>query len=286
MFLRFKNIVLIIFLLSPAHTFSINFSDFLCLNHKKDSLKNCKTLVFGHGGMGISSTYPMNSYESISKCLSLGADGTEIDVQITKDSVLVAFHDKFLEESTSFTGTINSYNWSDIENAKYTKTPFLNYSLASLDHIFGNVPNIQDFIFTFDCKLYNSDNDSQEYQNIFVRAINKLIDKYNLDNNIFIESSDENFLKLLKKSGCSYKLFIYAPFDEGLEIAKNNNLDGITISIKNITKQQIEEAHQNNLLIATWNTHSRKRNQNAILSNSDFIQTDMLRYLLNLLEKN
>ena len=52
--------------------------------------------ALGHGGMGISNLYPSNSAESILNCLYLGATGTEIDIQMTSDGVLVLFHDEEL----------------------------------------------------------------------------------------------------------------------------------------------------------------------------------------------
>jgi len=76
------------------------------------NLNSNKISILGHGGMGIEHTYPMNSFESILNCLSIGADGTELDVQKTKDSVLVAFHDESLENSTDISGRIFNATWA------------------------------------------------------------------------------------------------------------------------------------------------------------------------------
>ena len=50
--------------------------------------------------MGIAFKYPINSYESFEPCFRIGAEGSEMDVQMTKDSVLVLFHDAKLEDGT------------------------------------------------------------------------------------------------------------------------------------------------------------------------------------------
>ena len=65
------------------------------------NLNGNRITALGHAGMGIGNTYPMNSYESIFKCLNLGMDGTEFDVQMTKDSVLVAYHSQDLSDETN-----------------------------------------------------------------------------------------------------------------------------------------------------------------------------------------
>ena len=249
------------------------------------NLNNNKIILLGHGGMGIGSTYPMNSFESIIKCLSLGADGTEIDVQMTKDSVLVAFHDNDLSNNTNMKGLINSLNWSEIKGTYYQSTPYLNYSIISLEQLFSNINNLHNYKFTFDCKLYPVNNNANSYYNTYINALNKIIDKYDLQDNIYIESQSEEFLKLLQATNNNYKLFIYpSSFINGLEIAGNLNLYGITISTRDITKEQIKIAHNNNFLVAIWNTHSKNKNIEGIRKNPDFIQTDRVEHLIKLLK--
>ena len=54
-------------------------------------------------------SYPINTFESIMHCINVGSDGTEIDVQITKDGVLVAYHDKELSNKTNKCGLVNDF---------------------------------------------------------------------------------------------------------------------------------------------------------------------------------
>jgi glycerophosphoryl diester phosphodiesterase len=146
---------------------------------KEDLTVNNNIIVLGHGGMGIGQTYPMNSYESILKCLNIGTDGTEIDVQMTKDSVLVAYHSSDLSDETNLSGRINYFNWKEIENAFYVSTPYLNYSIISLDSLFANVRNLEDYKFTFDCKFYTSSN-AINFQKAYINSLAKIINKYDL----------------------------------------------------------------------------------------------------------
>ena len=243
-----------------------------------------KITILGHGGMGITSTYPIDTYESIIKCLNSGADGTELDIQMTKDSVLVAFHDHDLSDQTNLSGVINDYNWNEIKDAFYTSTPYLNYSILSLDSLFSHINDLSKYLFTFDCKLYSND-DPENFKQTFANAISKLISKYNLENNVFIESQDKNFLLKLKKINPEYKLYIYpSSFQEGLETATSIGLYGITISTKIITKEQIQIAHENNLHITIWGIHTVNKNKEAILKNPDHIQTDKVKHLVKLLK--
>jgi len=263
---------------------------FLIISCKKEefniiNLNGNRITALGHAGMGIGNTYPMNSYESILKCLNLGMDGSEFDVQMTKDSVLVAFHDQELLDNTNLKGLINSLNWNEINKARYNQTPYLDYSIISLEQLFSNIENLQKYKFTFDCKLYNDNNKTTQFFESYINAIVNIIQKHQLENNIYIESQSVEFLTLFKNKKPDYKLFIYpSSFESGLDIALSLGLFGITISTRDITKEQIKIAHDNNLLVAIWNLHSESDNIEAINKNPDFIQTDKVKNLIKLLK--
>jgi len=263
---------------------------FNLISCKKDefdivNLNGNKIIALGHGGMGIGKIYPMDSFESISNCLNLGMDGSEMDVQMTSDGVLVAYHDQDLSGSTTLHGLVNSKSWAEIENTHYTQTLYLKYKVISLEQLFSHTENRQAFRFTFDCKLLTTNIDTILFYTDFINALVAIIEKYQLENNVYIESQSEVFLTLLKQLKPGYKLFIYpASFQEGFEIALGLNLTGITISNRDITKEQVKTAHENNLMVAVWNTHSESDHIDAINKNPDFIQTDKVKNLLKMLK--
>ena len=114
--------------------------------------------LFGHGGMGIGFKFPINSYESIEPCLRIGADGTEIDIQMTKDSVLVAFHNYNLNQWASCDGIINDKLWTEIDGYKFSSPYSSQIYVMSMDNLFNRINNLNTYTFTFDCKLYTNTN--------------------------------------------------------------------------------------------------------------------------------
>lgn len=256
-----------------------------CQKEKFDiiNLNNNRIYALGHGGMGIGHTYPMNSFESILNCLNLGADGTEIDVQMTQDSVLVAFHDESLEHSTNVSGQIFNKTWSEINNAVYTDPPYTNYRLITLDELFSNIANQKEYIFFLDCKNFNPDT-SSPYLNTFNNALIKIIDKHNLGNNVYVEFKRKDLIKSLKIKRPDLKIFIYNDFELALEIVNEFQLQGITTSVDNISKDEVIKAHNNGTMIAVFNTHSKNRNIEAIEKNVDFIQSDKVKHLIKILK--
>ena len=258
-----------------------------CSKEKRNvmNLEGNKIVALGHAGMGIGNKYPMNSYESILKCLNLGMDGTEFDVQMTKDSVLVAFHHQVLDGRTNANGIINSMTWKQLKNVRYSQTLYLNYPILGVEDLFAHLDNVSRYKFTFDCKLYTENNDIKLFYTNYINAMDKLIQKFDLEDNVYIESQSVDFLKQIQLKNPNYKLFIYpSSFESGLKIAEELNLYGITISTRDITKEQIQIAHTAQKRVAIWNTHSYSANVEAVSKNPDFIQTDRVKHLVKLVK--
>ncbi|UTA69701.1 glycerophosphodiester phosphodiesterase family protein [Emticicia sp. 21SJ11W-3] len=249
-----------------------------------DNLNRDMITVLGHGGMGIGSTYPMNTFESIINCINLGSDGSEIDVQMTSDGVLVAFHDFDLSVKTNLQGVVNAHTWEELRNGYYNETPYMRYALVSLDQIFSNIEIVENYKFTFDCKLYRETTADDAYFARFADAIIAIAEKYGLQRRICIESNDKNFLGILQQKAVRYKLFIYPDdFNEGLAIAKSMGLYGITVSTNQISAEDVKAAHEAGVRVAVWDARSEQENRDAVQKNPDFIQTDNVKYLVNLL---
>jgi glycerophosphoryl diester phosphodiesterase len=261
----------------------------LCVSCKKGLLPGLRSThpkfkVLGHAGMGTESIYPMNSQKSILRCLQLGSDGTEFDVQLTSDSVLVAFHDEDLSDKTSLKGNINSYTWAEISKGYYTYGPYRDFSLVRVEELLNSTPNIQSLHFTFDCKLYSHRIDTAFYLR-FAEAIDNLLAKYEIGERTCIESPIPDFISIMRTKNNSCKLFIYAyDLDSGIEMAKRSNANGITIMNAMITKEQVAMLHENKLEVAIWDVHSREENKDAIEKEPDYIQTDAMKSLLYLIK--
>ncbi|MDF2438475.1 MAG: glycerophosphoryl diester phosphodiesterase [Bacteroidota bacterium] len=275
--------------------YSISASLLLCLLiscerdpllYEISNLNGNKISAFGHGGMGIKFKYPIDCTESIDSCMEFGADGTEMDIQLTKDSVLVVHHGQDLNESTLCDGMINDKLWSQIWGCHYVSPLSYRLALTSLHDVFESLSDY-DGIYTLDCKLYSNSSDPHAFKLRFANAIIRFIDDNHVDaSKIFIESQDTTFLRMLINKNRDLKLFFYPQnFSDGLTIAKKMNLFGITISNENITKDQVAYAHENGIRVTLWNTRNQKENLNAITKSPDFIQSDDIIYLLKVFGK-
>lgn len=249
------------------------------------NLNNNRITALGHGGMGIGQKYAMNTYESITYALSLGADGSEIDIQITKDNVIVAYHDQFLEESFSITGEIYKKSWSEIKHQRYHELLYSGVLLRSLDEIFSNIKNKQDYTFFLDCKTFDPDT-SYAYLDNYTNTIISLLDKHNLSSNVIIELKRTDLAAMFKEKRPNLKLFYYTMNPDVLSIINTFKFQGITISTDRISKEQVQKFHQNGTMVSVFNAHTQERNIESIKKNVDFIQSDKLKHLLEVLGRN
>jgi len=81
--------------------------------------KSKQVLVVCHRGDW--RNYPENSIPAIESVIKMGADMVEIDIQLTKDSVLVLSHDRTINRCTTGKGNINEMTYEEIQQY-YLKT--------------------------------------------------------------------------------------------------------------------------------------------------------------------
>ncbi len=62
--------------------------------------------------------FPENSLEAIDNAVKMGVDVVELDVQMTKDSVIILMHDVTLDRTTTGKGRVSEQEWAYISNLK------------------------------------------------------------------------------------------------------------------------------------------------------------------------
>lgn len=73
-------------------------------------------VIYAH--RGASEYYPENTMSSFSAGVEMGANGIETDVQISKDGVLMIFHDDTMKAKTGFDGTVADHTYAELCEAR------------------------------------------------------------------------------------------------------------------------------------------------------------------------
>jgi glycerophosphoryl diester phosphodiesterase len=72
-----------------------------------------KLVITGH--RGASGMAPENTLAAFRKAIELGADYSELDVQLTKDDQVVLLHDETLDRTTTGTGGVREYTLAELK---------------------------------------------------------------------------------------------------------------------------------------------------------------------------
>ncbi len=242
-----------------------------------------KTLILGHGGLGIGRWYPINSWASLKGCLDAGAAGTEIDVQMTADSVLLAFHDDKLSKKTKCKGKVYQQEWQDLSQCAYKWHP--SQKVLKLEHILAAMPSKNAVIFSLDCKLPKP-LPHPNFVDTYARQLHALLQKKSAAKQVLIEAQNTDLLVALQALNPNYLLFIYPPnFEKGFALAQQFNLQGISIDWRKVNQQQVAQAQAEGYKVMLWNMHGRSKNRQALQLQPDYIQTDYVHYVVSLLEE-
>jgi glycerophosphoryl diester phosphodiesterase len=75
--------------------------------------QNSQVLVASHRGDW--RNYADNSIEGIESCIRMGIDIVEIDLALTKDSVLVLMHDRTVDRTTNGKGLVSDFTLEEIK---------------------------------------------------------------------------------------------------------------------------------------------------------------------------
>lgn len=83
------------------------------LNYLSDGGASDHVMIFAHRGDWRSA--PENSLLAYQRCIDAGIDGIEVDLQMTKDSVLVAMHDETIDRTMTGSGKVSDHTLAELK---------------------------------------------------------------------------------------------------------------------------------------------------------------------------
>ncbi|MBL7938080.1 MAG: hypothetical protein JNL43_01865 [Flavobacteriales bacterium] len=231
--------------------------------------------LIGHGGLGPHGEHPMDSRAAVIGALASGLDGVELDLQMTKDHVLVAFHDLELDASTDCHGPVHSRTWEELRTCPNVAHAGVPYPIVRVDsfliEVAGLYPGTE---FTLDIKL-NTKGEWWPYLHAFNDALIDLATRPELTGRILIECQTEDFLRLLHTEAPELPLFLYGT-DAGTAAAQALGLgcSGITLDANSMSKAEIALARERGLQTTLFGVSGAWELRNAVDLGPDRIQVD------------
>lgn len=264
------------------------------LLYRHDEIRPTDVQVIGHAGSGFLSPFnpfnalPANSMASILQAMEEhGADGVEVDVQLTQDNVLVLYHDPTLESSTAAAGFIDELSAEEVVGLKYEGG--LVYDLFQDEEIITLEAMLQRFATYPELPYLHLDlrNQRPERHTAYAQTLLAMLRKYNypLQKLVFI-SPNPDFLLAFRELEPQALLMLDSGgnFEETLQTIQAYKINGICANGRNVSETQVQQAKALGLTVALFGGKSRSRIAKMINMQPDAIQVDHVAAARDLLD--
>jgi glycerophosphoryl diester phosphodiesterase len=232
------------------------------------------------GGQGHA---PPNTLEALQLADSMGADVLEIDLQITKDGVLVLHHDDTLDRITDMKGPIADKTWAELQKADSGYHTVIDgqsfrgkgIKIARLEQAFTRFPSRR---WVIEIK-----NDTQAASN----RLCALISQFNETNRVIVASFHGGAMKTFRKvcpkvataySGDEVRLFLIASH---LRLSRFVQSPGVALQIPisaagfDLTDPHfVRTAKSRGLKVQYWTINDSKEMRDLVGRKADGIMTD------------
>ena len=161
---------------------------------------------------GYSSEFPENTLAAFKGAYNLGVDYIEMDIQRTKDGVLVMFHDTDLVRTTGAPGIVSDYTYQELcalDAGSWFGDAFTGEKIPTLDAT-------MQYLLNKDCRIYLELKDIGESEG-FAESVVATVANYGMMERCVFASFNYEYLKLIKA------------YDESAKILFNTSLDTTTI---------------------------------------------------------
>lgn len=197
------------------------------------------TLIFGH--RGAAGTFPENTMLSFDAAVKAGAHGIELDVQMTKDGVVVVIHDETVDRTTNGKGFIKDLDYKELTmlDASYSFPQFSGKArIPTLEEVLEWAVAYPSLFVNIELK-----NGIVEYSKLEEKTI-ELVSKYKLEDNVILSSF--NHYSLVKCKSISDEIKTAVLYMEGLykpwKYAQSIGAQGLHPYFHAAKKQIINEA--------------------------------------------
>ncbi len=238
---------------------------------------NRGVMIMAHRGDSVSA--PENTLPAFQNAIDHGADAAELDVQMTKDGVIVCMHDSSLKRTTGVKKHIWEVTYDEIKDLD-------NGSFYSPSYRFTRIPTLDQVMKLTKGKLYlNIEIKRTGHDEGIVEKTLEIIAANHYENDCDITSFDYNTLKQIKALNKDIYT-VYTTTVGGGDISKLKAANAFSIEENFVTAQMVRYLRKENKGIYVWTVNTERDINRMIDLNVDAIITDNVSLGVNLLETN
>ena len=225
------------------------------------------TKNFAH--RGFSGKYPENTLLAFQKAIEAGADGAELDVQLTKDGEVVIIHDETIDRTTDGKGYVVDYTYDELSkfDASYIYRGQMGFNkIPTLREYFELVKDL-DFITNIELKT-----GINEYLGIEEKVYD-LIKEFKLEKKVIISSFNHFSVLRMKKIAPELKYGFLSEdwiINAGAYTA-SHDVQCYHPRFNNLIPEVVEELKKNGLEINTWTVNKEEDIRDLINKKIDIL---------------
>ena len=244
-------------------------------------IKKNHPMVLAH--RGASGYAPENTLASFRKGMELGADGFELDIQLTKDGEIVVIHDEWLERVSDGKGFVKDYTFEELRQLNFNKT-FPEYGPQQIPTLREVYELIKDTDLVVDVELKTG---IINYPNLVEKAL-KLAEETGMKDRVFYSSFNHyTCMEIKKQDPDAYVGFLYGDvFIDVEQYVKDHGGDAIHPAFYLLQDPiHARKAKELGLEINTWTVNELEHMKMCLMLGVDTIITNYPDRALNLLKE-
>lgn len=217
---------------------------------------------------GLSADAPENTLYAFSDAISVGADFIELDVQQTRDGVLVVMHDSNLKRTTGVNKDIWDVDYADIQNldaGSWFDPAYANARIPTLEETLQFVDKRAKLDIEIKPTKHGSDTLEQD--------VAELITRYQYTDACYVTSFSYGSLKKVKEANPEIRTGYLMSVAYG-QFYSLKYADAFSLNKVFVTSQVVNAAHQQGKQIFAWTVNSMSEVRSLCNLHVDSIITD------------
>lgn len=218
---------------------------------------------------GFSGKYPENTMLAFEKAIEAGADGIELDVQLTKDGEIVIIHDETIDRTTNGKGEVVSYTYEELNkfDASYIYTGKMG---------FNKIPTLKEYFELVKDKNIITNIELKTGINEYIGIEEKvwdLIKEYNLIEKVIISSFNHYSILRMKKIApeLKYGLLSETWIINAGKYTKDLGIECYHPHFVNMTEEIVKEIKSHGIEINTFTVNKEEQIYDMLNKGIDII---------------
>jgi len=228
------------------------------------------TLIFAH--RGAAGTHPENTMVAFREAERVGADGIELDVQLTKDGEIVVIHDETVDRTTDGSGWVHDMTYRDLRKLNAAAKWGGRYGHCPIPHLEEVLAWLEPTKLFINIELKNN---RIPYEMLEQKTI-ALVRRYGLEKRTIFSSFNHNSMRFCRMVAPEIEtaLLYMEPLYDPWTYVKVMKTDGLHPYYRTVTATFVANAQRRGLAVRPFTINKPEAMKTMFAYGVDAIFTD------------